>query len=347
MTDPVVKIAQVPTVDFSPFMKEEGVVIGAAPTAAQRHVAQQIDAACRGATAFVHLVDFGLTTALRTAALNASAQLFALSDKESKLSRIDPSTNRGYSPLLSENINRAARKDPERKEAFNVRFPLESNDFTGCPLEFQRVVNELQQVLKVAARRYGLACALALGLPETFFSESLQKMSLCTIRFLHYPAYPDFNPAEELPARIGEHTDFGIFTFLLLGDNGAEGLQIKPVMGGDTEDKDNDGWLNVQVPSCGTWSSDTAGAIVNTGALMARWTNDEWRATAHRVLIQNELLASRSRYSIAFFVDPDPEHLVTVHDKFTHGGTVAKRYAPIKSSDYLLMKLQSMMGKAA
>ena len=80
---------------------------------------------------------------------------------------------------------------------------------------------------------------------------------------------------------------------------------------------------------------------------MARWTNDEWRATAHRVLIQNELLASRSRHSIAFFVDPDPEHLVTVHDKFTHGGTVAKRYAPIKSSDYLLMKLQSMMGKAA
>ena len=333
--------AQVPTVDFAPFMREEGAVIGEAPTEAQLHVARQIDAACRGA-AFLHLINFGVTPALRQAAFDASARLFALPDKETRLTLINSGTNRGYSPFLSENINRAARKDPERKEAFNVRYPFESNDFTGCPPEFQTVVADLQQVLKVAACRYGLACAIALGLPTQFFVESLQNMNLCTQRFLHYPAYPEYNPLEEPPARIGEHTDFGLYTFLLLGDNGAEGLQIKPVLGGDTEDTSDDGWLNVELPSC---LSSECGALVNTGALMARWTNDEWCATAHRVLIQNEQLASRSRYSIAFFVDPDEDHLITVHDKFTHGGTVAKRYDPIKSSDYLLLKLQSMMGK--
>ena len=339
MADPAVPVAQVPTVDFAPFMRDEGAVIGEAPTEAQLQVARQIDAACRG-SAFLHLVNFGVTPALRKAAFDASAQLFALPNKETRLPLINADTNRGYSPFLSENINRAARKDPERKEAFNVRYPLESNNLTGCPPEFQTVVADLQQVLKVAACRYGLACAIALGLPTQHFVESLQNMSLCTIRFLHYPAYPEFNPQKEPPARIGEHTDFGIYTFLLLGDNGAEGLQIKPVLGGDTEDATDNGWLNVELPL-----SSECGALVNTGALMARWTNDEWRATAHRVLIQNEELASRSRYSIAFFVDPDPDHLITVHDKFTHCGTVAKRYQPIKSSDYLLLKLQAMMGK--
>jgi len=341
----VAPAAEVPTVDLGPFMREEGIVIGEAPTEAQHEVARKIDESCRG-SAFLHLTNFGLSKELRDAAFGHSAALFAMKDKEEKLTRIHPSTNTGYSPFLSENINRA-RKDPERKEAFNVRFPpTHSNNFSGCPPGFERMVERLQEVFKIAARRYGMACALALGLPPRFFSQSLQNMSLCTIRFLHYPAYEEYNPDEEPPARIGEHTDFGSYTFLLLGENGAEGLQIKPVLGGDTKDTGDDGWLNVIVPPNSTPSDTVVGAIVNTGALMARWTNDEWRATAHRVLIQNKVQASRSRYSIALFVDPDEDYLVAVHDRFTKGGIVAKRYEPITSSDYLLMKLQSMMGKS-
>lgn len=335
--------AEVPTVDFGPFMRDEGVVIGEEPTQAQLEVARKIDESCRG-SAFLHLTNFGVSPDLQGAAFRESAALFAMEDKEEKLTRIHPSTNTGYSPFLSENINRA-RKDPERKEAFNVRFPPHHrNNLSGCPPGFESMAERLREAFKIASRRYGMACALALGLPPPFFSQSLQNMSLCTIRFLHYPPYEEYDPDEEPPARIGEHTDFGIYTFLLLGENGAEGLQIKPVLGGDTKETGDDGWLNVQVPE--TPAGSAVGAIVNTGALMARWTNDEWRATAHRVLIQNKVQASRSRYSIALFVDPDSDYLVAVHDRFTKGGTVAKRYEPIKSSDYLLMKLQSMMGKS-
>ena len=47
--------AAIPTVDFAPFMRDEGVTVGAAPTDAQAAVAAQIDAVCRGDD-FVHLV---------------------------------------------------------------------------------------------------------------------------------------------------------------------------------------------------------------------------------------------------------------------------------------------------
>jgi isopenicillin N synthase-like dioxygenase len=86
------------------------------------------------------------------------------------------------------------------------------------------------------------------------------------------------------------------------------------------------------------------GVIVNTGALMARWTNDEWRATAHRVIVSSEEVASRERFSIAFFVDPDAGARVDVHDSFLkEGNGKAKRYEPITSRDYLMGKLKEMM----
>lgn len=79
--------------------------------------------------------------------------------------------------------------------------------------------------------------------------------------------------------------------------------------------------------------------IVNTGALLARWTNDEWKATAHRVIVSDAEAAARSRYSIACFIDPDSDATVEVHPRYG----ADTRYKPIKSMDYLLMKLESMM----
>lgn len=346
-----VAIAQVPTVDFSPFLRDEGIVVGDPPTAEQLEVARQIDDSCRG-SAFLHIVNFGLTRELRDAAFLESKHLFDLKQdhKESQLRRIHPTTNTGYSPLFSENINRSQRSHPEAKEAFNVRWEQQegdgTNDFTGCPPDFSPMAEALQACLQRAAHRYAMACALALGLPTEFFSQSLAQMNLCTLRFLHYPPYDEYNDQEPMPARIGEHTDFGIFTFLLLGDTGPEGLQIKPVLGGDTTETGSEGWFDVKLSENDN-HNNSVGTIVNTGALMARWINDEWRATAHRVLIQNKQQASRSRYSIACFVDPDKSHMVSVHDRFTHHGTVAKKYEPITSSDYLMQKLQSMMNQKA
>lgn len=150
------------------------------------------------------------------------------------------------------------------------------------------------------------------------------------VRFLHATPCAFCGSVDDatLPLRVGEHTDFGAVTFLFYDDT-SEGLQIKPVRGGEAcyESDDGQAWQSINAPSI----------LVNTGGLMARWTNDEWRATAHRVVVESAEAAQKHRYSIAFFVDPDADVNVQVHESFCRDKPCL--YKPINSLDYLLMKL--------
>ena len=100
------------------------------------------------------------------------------------------------------------------------------------------------------------------------------------------------------------------------------------------------------------------GAIINTGAMMARMTNDYWKATPHRVIVPSAELASKHRYSIAFFVDPDSHELIEVDEKYADWNnnyaaadnddndekktTSSLSYEPITSKDFILKKLKEM-----
>ena len=132
-----------------------------------------------------------------------------------------------------------------------------------------------------------------------------------------------------------------MFTILLLRD-GAMGLQIKPVAFEDfyspaAAQSDEEGWQDCVVPA----EMPAGGAaIVNTGALMARWTNDEWKATAHRVVVPDAEAARAERYSFAAFFDPDSEATVAVHPRFVAAGEEPK-YPPLTSGEFLLMMLRA------
>jgi len=119
-------------------------------------------------------------------------------------------------------------------------------------------------------------------------------------------------------------------------DHGAEGLQIKPVEGGEIDGLEAGNWQDVVVPA------GTKGAIVNTGALMARWTNDVWKATAHRVVVRSQEMASRERYSLTFFADPDVHSVIDVPNELLSKSGIKKKYEPITSDAYLLEKLRAM-----
>ena len=241
-----------------------------------RAFARALDAACRD-HGFVALRNVGVDRALLAAAWNASEALFAMKSEDK--ARLEPwaaATNRGYSPPGRERLN-ARRKTREPKEAFNVKGA--GNQYDAAPALFGTVADELWRVLVVeAAKRYAVAAALALDLPRDFFSKTLQQLDLCTLRFLHYPALPP-SPEDELLLRAGEHTDFGFATFLFM-KGGAAGLQMKSVDGGEVVADEAGGWRDVVVPE----TDDDVVAVVNTGALLARWTNDRWRGTAHRVV---------------------------------------------------------------
>ena len=82
---------------------------------------------------------------------------------------------------------------------------------------------------------------------------------------------------------------------------------------------------------------------MNTGALLARWTNDTWRATAHRVIVPSAAVTAAERFSIACFIDPDAQAPVAVDDRFVPPGE-APRYGPTTGLEFLLMKLREAQG---
>ena len=81
----------------------------------------------------------------------------------------------------------------------------------------------------------------------------------------------------------------------------------------------------------------------STGAALARWTNDSWRATAHRVIVPTAEIARTHRYSIACFIDPDADAVVAVDPRFVKPGEKAK-YKPTTGLKFLLMKLREAQG---
>jgi isopenicillin N synthase-like dioxygenase len=83
---------------------------------------------------------------------------------------------------------------------------------------------------------------------------------------------------------MGAHTDFGILTILWADQ--VPGLQVLSADGV---------WHDVQ-PADGA-------LLINLGDAMARWTNDRWRSTVHRVdppIVDGQIIRRRSA---AFFFD--------------------------------------------
>ena len=69
-----------------------------------------------------------------------------------------------------------------------------------------------------------------------------------------------------------------------------------------------------------------------------RWTNDIYVSTPHRVL-----KPTAERYSIAMFVDPNPDAIVRAIPSCVPEGESA-RHPPISAHDYLQQRFASTYG---
>lgn len=361
---------KIPVVDFSSFLsldyesslpKQDDIVI----TPAQQNTANEIDAANRK-HGFVCLRNTGIPKSTIDAAFQSSQTLFNLNDdvKLNVLKKLNPTTNTGYAGFGVEALNK--NRKPDLKEAFNIRHPSFGNgDLNGTPDEFELNSLQLWNDLKILGYRFSVCCALSLGIQNDYFAKTLTDMDLCTLRMLHYPPCDEGDNDTDsnrqvkgsTAIRVGEHTDFGIFTFLFvkdIQDESSHGLQVKAVEGCDLSSTSGsndsfffEGWNDVifDEETIETVNNDESSAvIVNTGALMARWTNDIWRATAHRVVVSSVEARLSHRYSIAMFFDPDKETLCSVHPKLIEESGGEAKYEPIKSIDYLMIKLMEAQG---
>eukprot|EP00928_Gymnodinium_smaydae_P082249 TRINITY_DN65632_c0_g1_i1.p1 TRINITY_DN65632_c0_g1~~TRINITY_DN65632_c0_g1_i1.p1 ORF type:complete len:362 (-),score=35.07 TRINITY_DN65632_c0_g1_i1:228-1241(-) len=324
-------------------MVDEGCIVSAPPTEKQLAVAAEINSVmCNHG--FLYL-DNVLPEQDIATAFEAAHELFSLPDqlKRDTLPLLTAQSKRGYSPYCYEKYG---RRPPDLRENFVVRNQRwHHNNFLGTPSGFQETVLDFWERAEDVARRFQIACAIALNFPAEdhhFFAKGCERMDNCVMRLCHYPpcvferGVSDGTTAEVGAVRLAEHTDHGMFTLLFL-EAAAAGLQVKKAaIGGSkgAQDVSVDGWLNV--PGRGRNS-----VLVNSGAALAHWTNDHWRATAHRVIVPDEVEASSHRYSIPFFVFPDLQTVVEPLSRFVSPGTQAA-YSRITGADLLNEKMQAI-----
>ncbi|RYF35530.1 MAG: isopenicillin N synthase family oxygenase [Comamonadaceae bacterium] len=277
--------------------------------AARAAVARQIGRACR-AVGFFAITGHGVPDALRADAFAASAEFFALDRAAKEALAIDKlGSNRGYVDFGAEALDDTAQ-GADQKEAFNLIWTDERVRPPNAwpPIEGWRPrVQAYFDAGLSAARRLHIAFAIDLGLPEDFFADKIDR-PLATLRLLHYPA-PDAGVVDH-GLGAGAHTDYGNVT--LLATDGVAGLEVR------TRDGD---WVDAPtIPGA---------FICNIGDCLMRWTNDVYVSTPHRVARPEQ-----ERYSIALFMDPNADALVSAIPSCVPEGE-APRYAPIDALAYL------------
>ena len=275
----------------------------------RERVAQEIGVACRS-IGFFAITGHGVAQADIDSAFAAAHDVFALPPHAKRDLAIGThGHNRGYVGLGVEALDEKAL--PDLKEAYNLIWTdgatRPANVWPPIPGWRARAQAYFNAVLAVGQRLHR-AFALDLGLAETFFDDKLSA-PMATLRFLHYPLARNADPPHGQPG-AGTHTDYGNVT--LLATDGVAGLQVRMRDGA---------WIDVPT---------IAGAFIcNIGDCLMRWANGVYVSTPHRVLPPK-----RERYSIAFFLDPNPDALVSAIPSCVPAGQVPL-HAPITAADYL------------
>lgn len=260
-------------------------------------VVQAIHGACLD-NGFFYIRDHGIPQGLIDAVFAESRAFFDQPEPlKQEVAKTNSFCNRGWEPLKAQALEPGA--PPDLKENFYLgrdlpldhpavvarKFNHGPNQWPAGMLGFRPTMRAYYEAMLDLSERIMGALAIALNL-SAGQQEAFLREPMATLRLLHYPPQPP--DAEAGQKGVGAHTDFGVLTFLLQDGNG--GLQV--------EDPKTGAWFDV-LPIPGTY-------VVNLGDTLARWTNDRYRSTLHRVINTS----GRERYSIPFFFNGNPDFLV-------------------------------------
>ena len=308
---------KVPVIDFTPFSEES--------LTERQSTAREICQACQD-IGFMYLSNVDIDQELIERVFEESRHFFDLPlEIKNQVAWSDPYSNCGYVGLERERLDDA--KPGDLKEAFNVgKINNECdpeptaivNKWPPGETAFRATILEFYQACVEAAERICQAFAIALGLPESFFVDRHNEQNY-TLRLLHYPPIKHAPQPEQI--RAGEHSDYGSFTLLFQDEIG--GLEVETAQGT---------WIEAPCLP-GT-------IVVNTGDLMQRWTNHVFCSTKHRVRIPTDNRVQKSRYSIAFFCQPNFDTEISCLEN-CQGPARPPLYPPILSGDYLFSCLQA------
>ncbi|EED18558.1 oxidoreductase, 2OG-Fe(II) oxygenase family [Talaromyces stipitatus ATCC 10500] len=295
---------------------------------------------------FLYLSNAGISPSTVQTVFSKSAKFFNRPEEQKEaLTWETPESNRGYVRFGREKVTQSAdpeeilrlrTSNPDYKETMEIgREGVEGlpnkwpDSFDEEGKEFTRVMREFHDTCKKLHMQVMRAIALGMGYEETFFDEYTDAGDN-NLRLLHYPpvlkSVFENNPDA---VRAGPHSDYGSITLLFQDDIG--GLEVK---------SPQNTWVRA-VPI-----KDTI--VVNAGDLLARWSNDTIKSTNHRVVqppapstsdeSKDESDLYPTRYSVAYFCNPNFDKIIEALPG-TYGDVSEKKYQPIKSGDYLTMRL--------
>ncbi|NQX35270.1 isopenicillin N synthase family oxygenase [Herbiconiux sp. VKM Ac-2851] len=320
---------QVPVVDIAPY-----VAGGSAEERAA--VARAIDAAC-SEVGFIQILGHGIDPVVQQGLADALDEFFALDLETKKTFRTPPGVNRGYSAPKSESLSlslgvESASRMNDFFEAFNVG--AAQSDYPDVELDAENYAENVWpgsaapgfeprvQAYFAEARRVANTMtdifADALGLPEGFF-DAFTGHSLDVLRMNNYALPPGTVDLDGELTGMGEHTDYGIVTVLWADQ--VRGLQV---LGADGS------WNDVS-------PADDA-LLINLGDLTARWTNERWMSTLHRVKPPIVDGTIERRRSAAFFHDGDVDAVIATLPSCVSDGH-PNLYEPVTVGEHIAAKL--------
>jgi len=230
---------------------------------------------------------------------------------------------------------------PDLKESFNggplavpagltdpeaLAFCYAETIWPEAPAGFRDAWQAYYRAMEDHAARIMRVFATALSLPEDFFEGFIDR-PISALRALNYPE--PLVPPKPGQLRAGAHTDYGSLT-ILLPQAGSGGLEIYTPEGE---------WRAVP-PVAGAF-------VINIGDLMARWTNDRWVSTLHRVVNPDTgATQGTRRQSFAFFHQPNWHAEIICLESCLAAGE-RPRYDPVLSGPYLMSKFKATVKPAA
>jgi isopenicillin N synthase-like dioxygenase len=269
----------------------------------------------------------GIARGLIDGSYDAFRDFFAL-PTETKMKYHVPGSGgaRGYTPFKIETAKDSQYAD--LKEFWHVgrEIPRDSRFADVMPPnlwpdevpDFKPCGYGLYEALDALGARVLRALALHVGLPEHYFDDKIDQGN-SILRPIHYPPITQ----DDIPnVRAGAHEDINFIT-LLVGAS-AEGLEVL-----------SDGeWLPV------TTQGDAI--VVNIGDMLQRLSNHVYPSTSHRVINPRNENARKPRYSVPFFLHPNPDVVLDPVPECITPGNPSRYATSITSHEYLMQRLREI-----
>jgi len=325
-------ILAVPVIDIASFRMPY------ADQAARAEVVRQVDEAAR-TVGFMQITGHGIPTAILDDFTGATDAFFALDAPAKARYRCPPGINRGYTPPKAESLANSLGlvSAADLFEAINVGSSAADYPGTDLPADvyapnvypadevpgFEAAVTAWFEAAGRVARTMVRIFGVALGGREDYF-ERFTDHSIDVLRMNNYRLPGPDTPVEPDQLGMGAHTDYGIVTVLWADQ--VPGLEIHGC----------DGNWHPVLPADGA-------LLVNLGDATARWTNEEWVSTLHRVAAPRVGGVLVPRRSAAYFHDGNVDAVIECLPSCVSAGNPA-RYEPVTVGEHLAAKLAGSRG---